>query len=93
MTEQHSIAEARQNLPTLVRSAENGAAIELTRRGKPVAVLIGQREFVRLSSGGTRFSEAWRRFAQDVDLAELTLDPDELFREARPKEAGRDVHL
>jgi len=93
MTAQHSIAEARQKLPTLVRNAENGAAIELTRRGKPVAVLIGQREFVRLTSGGTRFSEAWHRFVQNADLAELALDPDELFREARPKDTGRDVHL
>ena len=93
MTEQHSIAEARRNLPTLVRDAENGAAIELTRRGKPVAVLIGQREFMRLTSRGSRFSDALRRFARDMHLAELALDPDELFREARPKEPGRDVHL
>ena len=93
MTERHSIAEARQNLPTLVRNAENGASIELTRRGKPVAVLIGQREFARLISGGTRFSEAWRRFVEEVDLAELTLDPEELFLETRPKDAGRDVNL
>ena len=43
-----SIAETRRNLPSLVREAENGRTVRLTRRGKPVALLIGQREFERL---------------------------------------------
>ena len=33
MTDKHSIAEARRNLPRLVREAERGMAVELTRRG------------------------------------------------------------
>ena len=93
MTEQHSIADARRNLPTLVRDAENGKAVALTRRGKPVAVLIGCREFERLNEGRLRFSAAWRNFAQDAGLVELALDPDELFGDIRGKEAGRDVWL
>ena len=43
MARQHSIAEARSSLPSLVREAESGKAVELTRRGEPVAVLIGRR--------------------------------------------------
>jgi len=42
MGEQHSIAEARSNLPDLIKKAEAGTAVELTRRGEPVAVLIGR---------------------------------------------------
>ncbi|MXY68731.1 MAG: type II toxin-antitoxin system Phd/YefM family antitoxin [Acidobacteriia bacterium] len=42
------MAEARRNFPSLVREAENGRAVRITRRGKPVAVLIGGREFERL---------------------------------------------
>ena len=40
MTERHSIADARRHLPALVRNAENGKAVELTRRGEPVAKLV-----------------------------------------------------
>lgn len=93
MTERHSIAEARRNLPTLVRDAESGKAVELTRRGEPVAVLIGRREFERLTSGRRGFAHAWRDFAQSVDLAELALDPDELFGDARAEGTGREVRL
>ncbi|MDZ7669890.1 MAG: type II toxin-antitoxin system prevent-host-death family antitoxin [Gammaproteobacteria bacterium] len=38
MSDRHSIAEARSNLPRLVREAESGKAVELTRRGEAVAV-------------------------------------------------------
>ena len=93
MTEQHSIADARRNLPTLVRDAENGRAVELTRRGQPVAVLIGHREFRRLTSGRKSFFDAWRGFAESVELKELALDPDELFGDVRDLGAGRDVRL
>ena len=40
ITDRQSIAEARRNLPSLIREAESGKAVELTRRGEPVAVLI-----------------------------------------------------
>lgn len=93
MNEQRSIAEARRNLPSLVREAENGKAVELTRRGEPVAVLIGHREFERLTSNRRGFADAWRGFAESVDLAELALDPDELFGDDREEDAGRDVRI
>ena len=39
MSRRHSIAEARNHLPELVRQAESGKPVELTRRGEPVAEL------------------------------------------------------
>lgn len=93
MTERHSIADARRNLPTLIRDAENGKAVELTRRGEPVAVLIGCREFERLSSRRPTFSDAYREFASAVGLERLALDPDELFADVREETAGREVRL
>lgn len=93
MTDQYSIANARRHLPTLVREAENGKSVELTRRGEPVAVLIGCREFERLTSGRRKFGDAWRSFADSVELGELALDPDELFRDVRDPATGRDVSL
>ena len=93
MTDRHSIAEARRNRPSLVREAESGKAVELTRRGAPVAVLIGRREFERLSSGRPGFGDAYREFASAVGLEGLALDPDELFADVREKTAGREVRL
>ena len=93
MTERYSIAEARRNLPSLVRDAENGKALEVTRRGEPVAVLIGHREFDRLTSGRQGFGNAYREFANAFELAGLALDPDELFGDVREESAGRNVRL
>lgn len=93
MTKRHSIADARRNLPALIRDAENGRVVELTRRGEPVAVLIGCREFERLSSRRRTFSDAYREFASAVGLEGLALDPDELFADVREETAGREVRL
>ena len=93
MPKQRSIAEARSNLPQLVREAEGGDAIELTRRGESVAVLVGRKQYERLASGSRRFSEAWQEFTRTFALDELAIDPDEVFAGARDHTRGRDVHL
>ena len=93
MTDRHSIAEARRNLPGLVREAEKGMAVELTRRGEPVAVLIGWQRFARLALNRRGFVAAYRGFTKECDLAGLALDPDELFTGTRAETPGRDVRL
>ena len=93
MKKQQSIAEARSNLPQLVREAEAGEPIELTRRGESVAVLIGRRQYERLAARARRFSEAWDEFVRDVDLSELAIDPDEIFSGVRDSSPGRDIGL
>ena len=93
MVEKHSIAEARRNLPRLIRAAEHGKTVELTRRGESVAVLLGRRTFEQLSAGRRGFARAYAEFVEAVDLAELAVDPDELFDGARDAATGRDVQL
>ena len=93
MPKQQSIAEARKNLPQLVREAEDGKAVELTRRGESVAVLLGRREYERLATRSRRFSEAWNEFTREVDLRELDIDPDEIFDDVRDPLPGRNVGL
>lgn len=93
MPKQHSIAEARSNLPKLVREAESGEPIELTRRGERVAVLIGRKQYERLAAKSRRFSDAWDEFTRDVELTELEIDPDEIFTGVRDARPGRDVGL
>ena len=93
MGEQHSIAEARSSLPKLVREAESGKAVELTRRGEGVAVLIGRKQYQRLVSRSRRFSEAWDDFIREVELASLEIDPDEVFADVRDDPPGREGGL
>jgi len=93
VAKQHSIAEARNSLPSLVRAAESGKAVELTRRGEPVAVLIGRRQYERLTMKYRGFSETYGEYTQEVDLEELAINPDELFAGAREDSHGREVDL
>ena len=93
MTKQRSIADARNNLPQVIREAEAGEPIELTRRGEAVAVLLGLRQYEQLVAGTRRFSEAWEEFTRNVDLAELNLDPDAIFAGTRDDDPGRDAAL
>ena len=85
MTDKYSIAGARRNLPKLVRVAEQGMTVELTRRGKPVAVSIGCKRFERLASSHRSFVTAYQVFTNESDLTELALDPDTLFARQREK--------
>ena len=49
MNDSYSIAEAKNNLSGLVHEAEQGRPVRLTRRGKPVAVLISTQQYERIS--------------------------------------------
>ena len=53
-----SITEARRSFPSLVREAENGRAVRITRRGMPVALLIGDPELESIVSDRRNFVEA-----------------------------------
>ncbi len=93
MAKRQSIAEARNSLPSLVREVESGRSVELTRRGEPVAVLLGRRQYVRLTSRHRRFSEAYLDFTRDINLEELAIDPDDVFAGVRDETRGREVDL
>lgn len=44
MVKRYSIAEAQSSLPGLVREVEGGARVELTREGRPVAMILSLRK-------------------------------------------------
>ena len=93
MSVRHSIAEARRNLPSLVREAVRGKEVKLTRRGQPLAMLIGRRLYERFSSKGRGFAESYQDYSSAFDLVELGLDPDDVFGSVREETPGRDVRL
>ncbi len=80
-------------LPSLVREVESGVAVELTRRGETVAVLVGRRRYTRLTSRHRRFSEAYGDFVRDVNLGELAIDPEKIFAGVRGETRGRQFDL
>lgn len=92
MVKKYSITEARDSFTSVVREAEKGIQVELTRRGKPVAVLIGIEAFERLSKGKPSFREAYEKFRQEHNLAELDIDPDEIWGDVRDPSPGRDFN-
>lgn len=90
MSKRYSIAEARSNLPTIVDHAEAGGEIELTRRGKPVAVVVSLREFARLRGEHARFADTYKRFLKVHSLREIGLEGG-FFDSTRDRDSGRKV--
>lgn len=89
MSKQYSIAEARNDLPGIVHKVEAGKPIQLTRRGKPVAVLLSMAAYERLSRGQPDFWGAVQAFRSRWQLSEL--DVDEVFAGVRDRSPGREV--
>ena len=92
MPKRYSIAEARSSLPTIVDQAEAGAEVELTRRGKPVAVLISHRQLERLRNDRPHFIDVYRAFLLKHSLKVVGVD-NAFFQTTRAKDAGRKVNL
>jgi len=88
----YSIAQARQNLPRLVHEAEAGVPVELTRRGKPVAVVVSVHEYQRLTGQRPDFMESYRAWRVEHDVDNLDLDPDEIFGDLRDPSPGREFN-
>jgi prevent-host-death family protein len=86
---QYSIAQARDRLPGIVHEVERGAPVELTRRGRPVAVIVSLRQFQRLASNRPDFWTELERFRASVELEQLAIEP-ELFEGVRDTSPGRD---
>ncbi len=90
----YSIAAARDNFPSLVHAAEAGAAIELTRRGTPVAVLLALEEYERLTArqlGFRGFREDYLDFLRrNPDLVDNAVELEDWLRGIRDTSSGRD---
>ena len=76
MPKQYSIAEAHDHFTALVEEVEHGAILELTHRGKPVAVLLSFQEYKRLTTPRSNFWEAYITFRNQVDLQALDIESD-----------------
>jgi prevent-host-death family protein len=91
MTTKYSISEARSSLPRLIRRAERGNHAELTRRGKPVAVLVSAKDYERFVGERGDLWEALQKFRETCDLADL--DVDAIYADVRDRSPGRETVL
>lgn len=76
MPKQYSVTKARTHFTALVEEVEQGAILELTRRDKPVAVLLSFQEYKRLTTPRSNFWEAYITFRNQVDLQALDIELD-----------------
>ena len=89
MLQRYSIAEAKAHLPMIVDQAESG---ELTRRGRPVGVVVSRQKFDRLRGKGSHFRETYRKFLEKYSVKEIGRE-DDVIVSMRSKGAGRKVSL
>jgi len=87
-----SVAEARAQLPSILDEVESGANVELTRRGRAVAVVVSVEEYERLRAERIDFKDAYDRFLKDHRLAEIGVDKS-FAKRARDRAPGRKVDL
>lgn len=91
MNKQYSIAEARDHLPSIVHEVEEGEAVELTRRGKTVAVLLSIPNYRRLKSGRTDFWTAYQNWRRSAEEEGIDIES-EIFEGLRDKSPGREFN-
>ena len=87
-----SIAEAKNRLPALLREVETGEALRITRRGRPVAVMLGVQEYESLAAaakGRPSLNEAISRYRESACFG-WELPPEEVD-EWRDTSEGRRV--
>jgi len=71
----YSIAEARETLPTLVKTVEAGAPVEITKRGHAVAVVVPVQQYEQFSGKKkASFWDAMEDFRKQVSI-ENALEP------------------
>lgn len=90
MSKTYSIAEARNNFAAIVHDLETTSSIQVTRRGKPVAMLLSMEEFARLSGGGQGFWERYLAFCRIMDPGRYMIEP-EFLDGVRDSDPGREM--
>ncbi len=90
MASSYSIAEARDRLSRVVHEAESRGPVELTRRGRTVAVVVSANDYARLGAGRKPVHRVVEEIREQFCIGELGIDPDELLVGAREGSAGRD---
>ena len=88
---EYSVAEARRKLSVILREIETEGGVTITRRGRPVAVVLSLEEYSRLQ-GRKGFWSAYERLRQKMEESGVEIDVS-VFEDVRDKTVGRTVEL
>jgi prevent-host-death family protein len=72
----YSVASARAKLSEIVDEVEAGQEVEITRRGKKVAVVVSAVRYARLRGDHVAFMTAYEAFREHHDLRKAGIEPD-----------------
>lgn len=92
MAKTYTIANARAKLSDIVDAVEAGSEVELTRRGKKVAVVVSAARYARLRGERAAFMTAYERFRRGHDLTDMGVDRS-FARGLRQRDVARPVKL
>ncbi|WP_419662565.1 prevent-host-death family protein [Desulfosarcina variabilis str. Montpellier] len=90
MENQFTISEAKNKLPAIVHAVEKGPSVQLTRRGRPVAVLLSIKEYEALCQNRVGFWNALATFRENNQIVDFS---DQDFENLRDRSPGRKVDL
>ena len=90
MLKSYSIAEAKNHFTELVHDLETESTIQVTRRGKPVAIMLSVQQYQQLNSKRSDFWEALLAFRAKLDALEIDLDPESFLSGVRDRAPGRE---
>jgi prevent-host-death family protein len=92
VTRSYSVADARVHLPDILDQVEAGTEVHLTRRGRPVAVVLSTHRYEALKSDTSSFADAYRAFLTRHSPSDDGLDPD-FIDSLRDRKPPRKVRL
>lgn len=92
-----ALFDAKNRLTNIVHQVENGEAVELTRHGKSVAVLMDINEYQKIKNSRASFSRLLAQFYTEWSMeAESMPGTNEIgdpFENTRARAEGREVDL
>jgi antitoxin Phd len=88
MNRRVSVAEAKNKLPSIIHEVEGGSVVEITRYGKPVAMVIPERDYRRIREMGQGFWTSLRKVRGLLSSEGVTIDEGD-FRDLRDPSPGR----
>ncbi len=92
MEKQFTIAEAKNNLPAIIHSVEDGPSVKLTRHGKQVAVLLSIHEYEQLAKNNIGFWGALSTFRSILVKEDIKIS-DADFEDLRDTSTGREREI
>jgi prevent-host-death family protein len=75
MPKRLSVAEARNQFARVIHETEQSGPVEVTRGGRPVAVIVSIKDYRRMTVTKGGFWHAYERLHGDPTLVKVDVDP------------------